>query len=160
MAEAKTNAMRILDRAKISYRMHEYDNDGTAQDGVTVAQKLGVSEQRVYKTLVAQGADRRFFVFVIPVARELDLKKAARAVGEKNVELIHVKALLQTTGYIRGGCSPIGMKKQFDTVVDISCKNQEMILVSAGKIGRQIEIAPQDLLALIVAKTADLLREL
>lgn len=159
MGNQKTNAMRILDRAKIAYQTHSYETDGEAVDGVTAAKKLGISPERVYKTLVTQGADRQYFVFVIPVERELDLKKAARVVGEKNVEMIPVKEINKVTGYIRGGCSPVGMKKSYRTVIDISCEALESMLVSAGKIGWQIELAPQDLQKAADAATADIIRE-
>lgn len=159
MANGKTNAMRILDSLKTAYTTHSYEAEDGVVDGVTAAKKLGVPPGRVYKTLVTQGADRQYFVFVIPVAEELDLKKAARTVGEKNVEMIHVKDINKVTGYIRGGCSPLGMKKAFRTTIDESCLNLETMLVSAGKIGRQIELAPADLIAAAGAQTADLLKK-
>ena len=159
MGNVKTNAMRMLDRAGIAYKTHSYEAADGAVDGVTAAKKLGVAPERVFKTLVTQGADRQYFVFVIPVERELDLKKAARAVGEKNVEMIHVKDLNKVTGYIRGGCSPIGMKKAYGTVIDRSCEAFSEILVSAGKIGQQIELAPKDLADAAKAQIADLVRE-
>ena len=115
--EAKTNAMRMLERMKISYTPHEYDHDDGAIDGVSVATKLGQDPARVFKTLVTQGASRSYFVFVIPVAAELDLKKAAKSVGEKSVAMIHVADINKVTGYIRGGCSPVGMKKQFGKLI-------------------------------------------
>ncbi|MBQ5754337.1 MAG: aminoacyl-tRNA deacylase, partial [Oscillospiraceae bacterium] len=118
--EAKTNAMRILEREKISYTALEYEHGDGAIDGVSVAAKMGEDPALVYKTLVTQGASRNYFVFVIPVAAELDLKKAAKSVGEKNVAMIHVADINKVTGYIRGGCSPVGMKKQFVTVMDES----------------------------------------
>ena len=111
MAQPKTNAMRMLDKAKVNYTFHEYDHSDGAIDGVAVAAKLGQDPARVFKTLVTQGASRAFYVFVIPVAEELALKAAARAVGEKSVAMLHVADLLKTTGYVRGGCSPVGMKK-------------------------------------------------
>ena len=150
----KTNAIRALDRAKLPYAVHTYENDGTAVDGVTVARKTGTPVERVYKTLVTVGHSREHYVFVIPVAAELDLKAAARAVGEKSVEMIHVADINKVTGYIRGGCSPIGMKKLFTTVLDESCLAQPTILVSAGKIGMQIEIDPAVLRDFIGAGTA------
>ncbi|CAK7024030.1 MAG: Cys-tRNA(Pro)/Cys-tRNA(Cys) deacylase YbaK [Desulfovibrio sp.] len=159
MGNVKTNAMRMLDRAGIAYKTHSYEAADGAVDGVTAAKKLGVAPEKVFKTLVTQGADRQYFVFVIPVERELDLKKAARAVGEKNVEMIHVKDLNKVTGYIRGGCSPIGMKKAYGTVIDRSCEAFSEILVSAGKIGQQIELAPKDLADAAKAQIADLVRE-
>ena len=154
MAQPKTNAMRMLDKAKVNYTFHEYDHSDGAIDGVAVAAKLGQDPARVFKTLVTQGASRAFYVFVIPVAEELDLKAAARAVGEKSVAMLHVADLLKTTGYIRGGCSPVGMKKAFVTTVDASAQDKETIMVSAGRIGAQVELAPADLLAVTGAKYA------
>ncbi|HJA25358.1 MAG TPA: Cys-tRNA(Pro) deacylase [Candidatus Fournierella merdigallinarum] len=147
MAQPKTNAMRMLEKAKIAYTFHEYDHSDGAIDGVAVAKKLGEDPARVFKTLVTQGASRAFYVFVIPVAAELDLKAAARAVGEKSVAMLHVADLLKTTGYVRGGCSPVGMKKPFVTRVDDSARDKPTIYVSAGRIGAQVELAPADLLA-------------
>ncbi|HIX04973.1 MAG TPA: Cys-tRNA(Pro) deacylase [Candidatus Fournierella pullicola] len=154
MAQPKTNAMRMLDKAKVNYTFHEYDHSDGAIDGVAVAAKLGQDPARVFKTLVTQGASRAFYVFVIPVAEELDLKAAARAVGEKSVAMLHVADLLKTTGYIRGGCSPVGMKKAFVTTVDASAQDKKTIMVSAGRIGAQVELAPADLLAVTGAKYA------
>ena len=154
MGNGKTNAMRILDRAGIPYKTHSYEAGDGPVDGVTAAKKLGIAPERVYKTLVTQGADRQYFVFVIPVERELDLKKAAKAAGEKSVEMVHVKELLGLTGYVRGGCSPVGMKKAFPTVFDESVNNVPTVMVSAGKIGFQIECAPADLIKLTRAATA------
>lgn len=151
----KTNVMRILDKAKVSYQIHEYSADDGAIDGLSIVRKVGVPAEKVYKTLVTKGA-KDYFVFVIPVEAELDLKAAARAVGEKAVAMIAVKDLLKVTGYIRGGCSPIGMKKEYRTTIDESCRNLETMLVSAGKIGHQIEIAPTDLLAQAHAQTAEI----
>lgn len=140
----KTNAMRILETAGIVYKMHTYDTGGEI-DGVSVANKIGIDPKYVYKTLVTQGKSKAYFVFVIPVAAELNLKAAAAAVGEKSVEMLHVKDLLAVTGYIRGGCSPVGMKKAYKTVIDRSAESLEKIVVSGGKIGFQIELAPADL---------------
>lgn len=151
--EAKTNVMRILDKGKIPYRHYTYAHDGGAVDGESVAAMLGQNPAQVFKTLVTRGGNG-FFVFVIPVKEELDLKAAARAVGEKSVSMLHVSELLPTTGYVRGGCSPIGMKKQFPTVIDESCLSFETIIFSAGKIGAQVEIAPSALLALTGGSTA------
>ena len=150
----KTNAIRALDKAKLTYTVHSYENDGTAVDGVTVAQKTGLPVEKVYKTLVTVGHSREHYVFVIPVAAELDLKAAARSVGEKSVEMIHVADINKLTGYIRGGCSPIGMKKQFVTVLDESCLSLDTIVFSAGKIGMQIEMDPRALIDFIGARTA------
>lgn len=150
----KTNAIRALDKAKLPYIVHTYESDGTAVDGITVAQKTGLPVEKVYKTLVTVGHSREHYVFVIPVAAELDLKAAARSVGEKAVEMIHVADINKLTGYIRGGCSPIGMKKLFATVLDESCLSLDTIMFSAGKIGMQIEMDPRALLEFIGAKTA------
>lgn len=140
----KTNAMRILETAGIAYQMHTYDAGGEI-DGISVANKIGIDPKYVYKTLVTQGKSKAYFVFVIPVAAELNLKAAAAAVGEKSVEMLHVKDLLAVTGYIRGGCSPVGMKKAYKTVIDQSAESLETIVISGGKIGFQIELAPADL---------------
>lgn len=156
MSEFKTNVMRILDKAKITYKAHTYDHSDGAIDGAAVAEKMGQNPEQVFKTLVTKGAGRDYYVFVVPVLKELDLKKAAKSVGEKHVEMIHVKDINKVTGYIRGGCSPIGMKKQFVTVFDKSAENIEAIIVSAGKIGYQIELAPKDLIELVGAKTAEI----
>ena len=156
MTGLKTNAMRALESAGVEYTAHEYMPDDGAIDGISVAKKIGRSAEQVFKTLVAQGASREYYVFVIPVAMELDLKAAARAVGEKSVEMIKVADINKVTGYIRGGCSPIGMKKQFRTVIDSSCILQETIIVSAGKIGHQIELKPDDLAAMISAGIEDI----
>ena len=156
MAEIKTNAMRMLDRAKIPYKHYTYETDGEHADGVTVAASLGQPLERVYKTLVTVGKSGGHFVFVIPVAAELDLKKAAKAVGEKSVQMIHVKEINKLTGYIRGGCSPIGMKKLFPTVLSESAKTLDTVIVSGGKIGFQVEVAPDALLGLIRGKYGDI----
>lgn len=154
MASDKTNVMRVLEQHKIAYTAHEYPHGKEAVDGVTVAQLLGQDVRRVFKTLVARGKSGGYHVFVIPVAAELDLKKAAKAAGEKSVELVHVKELLGLTGYVRGGCSPVGMKKAFPTVFDASVQDIPTVIVSAGKIGYQIECAPVDLMALVRATAA------
>jgi Cys-tRNA(Pro)/Cys-tRNA(Cys) deacylase len=149
----KTNAMRILDKAGISYNTYTYDHSDGLIDGISVAEKMGQPALQVYKTLVTQGISREYFVFVIPVAEELDLKTAAKVVGEKAVEMIKVTDINKVTGYIRGGCSPIGMKKEYKTVMDNSCKLLKNIIISAGKIGHQIELSPDDLIKLIHCKT-------
>ena len=131
MAEQKTNVMRILEQKKVPYTAHSYAHEDGAVD----------------------------YVFVVPVQKELDLKKAAKAVGEKSIAMIHQKELLPLTGYVHGGCSPVGMKKQFRTTIDISCETQETMLVSAGKIGQQIEVKPSDLLNLVRGATADIVTE-
>lgn len=157
MAENKTNVMRILEQHKIAYTPHEYPHGKDAVDGVTVARLLGQDVNQVFKTLVARGKSGGVYVFVVPVAEELHLKKAAKAVGEKAVEMIHVKELLGLTGYVRGGCSPVGLKKPYPVTVHESAQGLPSIMVSAGKIGLQIELAPADLIALVGAKTADII---
>ena len=142
MAQQKTNAMRILEREKIPYQMHTYDCSDGQIDGLSVAEKTGMNPDKVFKTLVCRGASKGLFVFVIPVAKELDLKKAARSVGEKSMEMIHVVEITPLTGYVRGGCSPIGMKKQLPTVFHTSALQQQTIVVSGGKRGLQIETEP------------------
>ena len=142
---AKTNAMRILDRNKIPYKEHLYESDGF-MDGVSIAEKLKQPIDRVYKTLVAVGKSKKYYVFVIPVAEELELKAAAAAVGEKSVEMIHVKEINAVTGYIRGGCSPIGMKKPFPTYLHQSAEELERMVFSAGQRGMQIVATPADLI--------------
>lgn len=156
MAEQKTNVMRLLEQKKIKYTAHGYPHGDEAVDGVTVAEMTGQDPARVFKTLVARGASKRIYVFVIPVAMELELKKAAKAAGEKSVAMIHVSELNGLTGYVRGGCSPIGMKKLFPSFYHISITEQETILVSAGKIGAQVELRPEDLISLTRGKIADI----
>ncbi|MDY3619435.1 Cys-tRNA(Pro) deacylase [Agathobaculum sp.] len=156
MAAVKTNVMRVLEQHKIAYTAHEYEHGKEAVDGETVARLLGQNPEQVFKTLVARGRSGGFHVFVIPVGRELDLKKAAKAAGEKSVELVHVKELLALTGYVRGGCSPVGMKKAFPTVFDETASAQPTVMVSAGKIGFQVECAPEALIALTHAGLAPL----
>lgn len=151
--EIKTNAMRILDRNKISYEIITYECDEFI-DGLHTAEKTGAPVEQSFKTLVAQGKSGQFYVFVIPIAKEVDLKAAARAVGEKSVSMIHVKDITNVTGYVRGGCSPVGMKKLFATFFDESCRDKPTILVSAGRIGTQIEAAPADLLRVTRGHTA------
>jgi Cys-tRNA(Pro)/Cys-tRNA(Cys) deacylase len=155
--EEKTNVMRVLEQKKIPYTAHTYEHEeGVAVDGVTVAKSLGQDVDTVFKTLVARGASKGIYVFVIPVAENLDLKKAAKAVGEKSIEMVHVKEINALTGYIRGGCSPVGMKKQYPTVFHETAEIIDTMLVSAGKIGYQVELAPADLIALVGGTTADL----
>lgn len=156
--QQKTNAMRILDSKKIEYNMYTYETDDNHIDGISVAQKLGQDKNTVFKTLVAQGASKNFYVFVIPVAESLDMKKAAKVAGEKNIEMIHVKDINKVTGYIRGGCSPVGMKKLYPTFVHESGKDLEKIIVSGGKIGFQIELSPEDLQKTINLKYADIIK--
>ena len=150
----KTNVMRLLDAAGIAYGTGTYEVDENDLSGSHAADLLGVEHDRMYKTLVLKGGKKGYFVCCIPVDEELDLKKAARAAGEKKVEMIHVKDMLAVTGYIRGGCSPIGMKKQFPTVIDQSAEAWERIFVSAGKIGFQVEVAPGDLAEIVGADFA------
>ncbi len=159
MAEQKTNVMRILEQKKVPYTAHSYAHEDGAVDGATVAKRIGKQPEQVFKTLVTVGASKNHYVFVVPVQKELDLKKAAKAVGEKSIAMIHQKELLPLTGYVHGGCSPVGMKKQFRTTIDISCETQETMLVSAGKIGQQIEVKPSDLLNLVRGTTADIVTE-
>ena len=151
MAEEKTNVMRILDQKKIAYTPHSYPYSGGPVDGRSVAAALGVEPEKAYKTLVTQGGSGAYFVFVVPVLLELDLKAAAKAAGEKSVEMIRQAELLPLTGYIHGGCSPVGMKKPFKTFLDESAREKAAIMVSAGKLGRQVELAPQDLAGLLRA---------
>ena len=157
MAEAKTNAMRMLDRAKIPYQVHTYTHEDGKIDGVSVAQKMGQDPARVFKTLVTKGASGGHYVFVIPVAEELDLKKAARCAGEKSIEMIKSKELLPLTGYVHGGCSPIGMKKQFPTFVQESAAAYPTITFSAGKIGHQVELPLASLQKVIPLTLGDLI---
>ena len=152
----KTNVMRLLEQKKVPYTAHTYPHGDDPVDGVTVASIIQRAPEQVFKTLVVRGASKNIYVFVIPVAQELDLKKAAKAVGEKSIAMIHVSEITPLTGYVRGGCSPIGMKKLYSTVFDASCLRQETMIVSAGKIGFQIETAPQHLIDLTRGKTADL----
>lgn len=142
--EQKTNVMRILDRAGVAYRSHPYAGTGQ-MSGMEIAALLQENPDRVFKTLVTAGKNGGSFVFLVPVSRELDLKKAAAAVGEKAVSMLPQKELFKTTGYIHGGCSPIGMKKAFPTVIDVSAANFEAICFSAGKIGLQVELAVADI---------------
>ena len=153
----KTNAMRILDSAGIRYTQYTYDCGGEFMDGVSVAAMIGKPPEQVFKTLVAQGASRTHFVYMIPAAEELDLKAAARAAGEKSVEMIKVTDIEKVTGYIRGGCSPIGMKKQFETVIHETAEFFDTIFYSGGRVGFQVETSPADLFALIPIKAADII---
>ncbi|MCI8326246.1 MAG: Cys-tRNA(Pro) deacylase [Lachnospiraceae bacterium] len=151
----KTNVMRILDQKKISYQHYEYDNT-KAYSGIEVAQMLGQDPSRVYKTLVTVAKSRKNYVFVIPVEEELDLKKAAKVSGEKSIEMLKSKELLSLTGYVHGGCSPIGMKKMFSTFLHDTAREQERIIFSAGKIGTQVELSPDDLNQVIRVTYADI----
>ena len=156
--EIKTNAMRILDRMKIPYSHYTYECEEFV-DGLQVADMLGLPHEKVYKTLVTQGPAKEYFVFVIPVAEELDLKKAARAVGEKSIDMLKSKELLPLTGYIHGGCSPIGMKKVFPTTFQHEAENFDTIIFSAGKIGYQVEMPLSSLSKIIRYQTADIVIE-
>lgn len=152
--------MRILDRAKLPYRVHTYPHhEGDPVDGIHVAHMLDQDVHRVFKTLIMRSLTKQIYVFVLPVNRECDLKKCARAVREKRVEMIHVKEIQAVSGYIRGGCSPIGMKKCYPTVFDETCMRFETICFSGGKIGCQIEVAPQEAIRLIHAQIADIKKE-
>ena len=154
--EEKTNVMRTLEQKKIPYTAYTYPHEeGVAVDGVTVAESLGQDPARVFKTLVTRGASGGYYVFDIPVGATLDLKKAAKAVGEKSVAMLHQKELLPLTGYVHGGCSPVGMKKPFPTVFHETALEGDMIMVSAGKIGYQVACRPADLIALVRGTTAD-----
>ncbi|WP_341322252.1 Cys-tRNA(Pro) deacylase [Solibacillus sp. FSL H8-0523] len=156
----KTNAIRLIEQQKIAHEIFEYTTeDGAAVDGVTVAEKIGQPVAYVYKTLIATAGKGNYFVFVIPVAAELNLKAAAKVVGEKKVELIAVKELLGLTGYVRGGCSPVGMKKLFPTYIEQAVETLDYLIVSAGKIGMQMKLAPQDLAKASGAKFASIVAE-
>ena len=152
--EEKTNVMRTLDQKKIPYTAFSYDPNGPI-DGVSVAAETGLDAASVFKTLVTKGASGAYYVFDIPVAENLDLKKAAKAVGEKSIAMLPQKELLPLTGYVHGGCSPVGMKKQFPTVFHETVNELALVAVSAGKIGHQVQVKPGDLLKLLRAKTAD-----
>ncbi len=153
--EAKTNAMRILERMKIPFTHHEYECDEFT-NGSDIAEKLGLPHEKVFKTLVTIGNDKQVYVFVVPVDDELDLKKCARSVSVKSVQMIHMKDLFATTGYVRGGCTAVGMKKQFVTRIDESARELDEIYVSGGRVGSQICLAPEDLLKAAQAEYADL----
>lgn len=152
----KTNAARILDKEKIPYEIIQYEIEDGLVDGVSVAAKIGRPEEQVYKTLVAAGSSKQHYVFVIPVAEELNLKAAAKAAGEKKIEMVPVKDILQLTGYVRGGCSPVGMKKPFPTFIARQADKQPEIIVSAGKIGMQLRLEPCNLLAVTDGHYAEL----
>lgn len=158
MADIKTNVMRILEKNKIPYTPHQYPHKKDAVDGITVAKLMNQDPNTVFKTLVTKGNSGNYYVFVLPVMCELDLKKSAKSVGEKALEMIAVKDIMKITGYIRGGCSPLGMKKEYKTTFHLTALDIEKIIVSAGKIGYQIELAPQDLIDLSKAQTADIVK--
>lgn len=156
--EVKTNAMRILESLKIPFEHYTYECDEFV-DGLQIADKLSLPYEKVYKTLVTRGNSKNYFVFVIPVAEELDMKKAAKSVGEKSVEMIHVKDINAVTGYIRGGCTAIGMKKQYVTRIDESAQALETMIVSGGRIGSQIELTPADLMKAAKAEFAPIIKD-
>ena len=142
--EVKTNAMRILDKHKIEYEILNYECDEFI-DGIHTAELTGAPVEQSFKTLVMQGKSKQYYVYVVPIKEEVDLKAAAKAVGEKSVEMIHVKDITQITGYVRGGCSPLGMKKQYATIVHESAKLYDRIYISGGRVGTTIALSPQDL---------------
>lgn len=154
--EVKTNAMRILERQKIPYTYETYECDGFT-DGIETADKLGYEHQYVYKTLVTTGKSGEHYVFVIPIEEEIDFKKAAKAVGEKSLEMLHLKDLTKVTGYVRGGCTAVGMKKQFPTVIQEDAKDLPHMHVSGGKLGMQLTLAPLDLAKAANAEFADII---
>ncbi|MCH5303948.1 MAG: Cys-tRNA(Pro) deacylase [Ruminococcus sp.] len=156
----KTNAMRILDKAKISYEVLEYPHTNEALEGNEVAALMGQNPAQVFKTLVAKGKSGEYYVFDIPVNRALDLKKAAKAACEKNIEMTHVKDLVKICGYARGNVSPIGMKSSYKTIFDSSVSEFESVYISAGKIGFQLKLNPNDVIKLINAKTDDITKPL
>lgn len=158
MSKIKTNAVRLLDAQKIEYRLYEYDAPDGFLDGVSVAEATGIEKDRVYKTLVTQGSSGEYYVNIIPVSKELDLKKAAYVFNEKKIEMIPSKDITKITGYKKGGCSPIGMKKTYKTAIDCSALSHEKIAVSGGRVGLQMELAVKDLINIAGIGTADLVR--
>lgn len=152
----KTNALRLLDKQKIAYQTYSYTCEDGKIDGISVAHKVGIDPGRVFKTLVTQGTSKQYYVFIVNVADELDLKKAAKAAGEKSIVMIHVADINKVTGYIRGGCSPIGMKKAYPTFLDLKAAVYDGIVVSAGKIGLQMDISRDALCLVTGAKLVDL----
>ncbi|MBE6015208.1 MAG: Cys-tRNA(Pro) deacylase [Lachnospiraceae bacterium] len=153
--DERTNVMRVLDQKKVPYNSYSYEPDPT-KSGEEIAQILGENPDNVFKTLVTQGKSGQYYVFVVPVKEELELKKAAKVAGEKSIAMIKQKDLLPLTGYVHGGCSPIGMKKQFKTFIQESARDREHIFVSAGKVGFQIELAPEDLVKIVGCEFADI----
>lgn len=151
--------MRLLDKAKIKYEPHEYPHGSEAVDGLTVAKLCGFDPECVFKTLVARGTSKNVYIFVIPVSSELDLKKAAKAAGEKSVEMVKVSEINALTGYIRGGCSPVGMKKRYPTFINESAKAKNTVYVSAGKIGSQVELEPLALAEICGAQFSELVKD-
>ena len=156
--DEKTNVMRVLDQKKITYKSHMYEPDST-MSGEEIAGILNENPDKVFKTLVTQGKSKGYYVFVVPVKCELDLKKAAKAAREKSIAMIKQKDLLLLTGYVHGGCSPIGMKKQFPTFLHESAQNYDTIYVSAGKLGFQIELSPKDLMSVVSYEFVDIVTE-
>ena len=154
--EVKTNAVRILDRNKIEYELNKYECDDF-KDGVSIADMLEQSYDMSFKTLVTVGKSGKYYVFAIPVDKEINMKKAAKEVGEKNIEMVHVKDINAVTGYIRGGCTPIGMKKNYPTVINESAKEHEKIIVSGGRLGLQIILKPDDLVKVTNVRYADII---
>lgn len=154
--EMKTNAMRILDKNKISYEVIQYECDAFI-DGIHTAEKTGVSVEQSFKTLVLQGKSRQYYVFVLPVSEEIDLKMAARLVEEKSLEMIHVKDITEITGYVRGGCSPLGMKKNYPVILQKQACDYDRIYISGGRIGTTICLSPEDLINVTQARTGDFL---
>ena len=158
MAETKTNVMRLLEKQKINYTPHFYPHgEDIPTDGVTVANYLGKAPEAVYKTLVTRSASKTYYVFVVPVVEHLDLKKAAKAVGEKSIEMIKQSELLPLTGYVHGGCSPVGMKKSFKTTFHEDVLSLDTVTLSAGRIGSQVELAPADIIKAVRGQTADII---
>lgn len=155
--EVKTNAMRILDRNKITYEIIHYECDEFI-DGLHTLEKTGAPAEQSFKTLVLQGKSGQYYVFVVPVADEIDLKAAAKCVGEKSVEMLHVRDITAVTGYVRGGCSPLGMKKQFPTIIHASAASYPKIYISGGRIGDTIALNPDDLLRAVRGQYADIIR--
>lgn len=156
--ERKTNAMRILERQNIAYEYETYECEDF-MDGIQVADMLGYDHSLVYKTLVTTGKSGGHYVFVIPIEAEIDFKKAAKVVGEKSLEMLHLKDLTKITGYVRGGCTSIGMKKQFPTVIQESARNLAYMYISGGKLGMQLKLSPMDLAKVAGAKFADVICE-
>lgn len=156
--EVKTNAMRILDKLKIQYKVNHYECDEFI-DGVHIADMLGQSYDSSFKTLVLMGKSKSYYVFALPIDKELDMKKAARAVGEKSLEMVHVKDINAVTGYIRGGCTPIGMKKQYRTIIHSTAQDFDEIIVSGGKLGTQLVLSPADLAKACSGEFQDIIME-
>lgn len=154
--EVKTNAVRILDRNKVEYELNKYECDDF-KDGVSIADMLEQSYDMSFKTRVTVGKSGKYYVFAIPVDKEINMKKAAKEVGEKNIEMVHVKDINAVTGYIRGGCTPIGMKKNYPTVINESAKEHEKIIVSGGRLGLQIILKPDDLVKVTNGRYADII---